>query len=70
MATPPESTKVSLGQRLRAHARKRWPALTEVTVRHHGAFAYVAGHLPDGTVLPCAGCATTATPTGGASRSG
>ena len=34
MATPPESTKVSLGQRLRAHARQRWPALAEVTVRH------------------------------------
>jgi hypothetical protein len=52
MATPPESTKVSLGQRLRAHARQRWPALAEVTVRHHGAFAYIAGHLPDGTALP------------------
>ena len=52
MATPPASTKASLGQRLHAHARLRWPALTEVTVRHHGAFAYVAGHLPDGTVLP------------------
>jgi hypothetical protein len=52
MATPPESTKVSLGQRLRAHARQRWPALAEVTVRHRSAFAYVDGHLPDGTVLP------------------
>ena len=52
MATPPESTKVSLGQRLRAHARQRWPALAAVTVRHHGAFAYVDGELADGTVLP------------------
>jgi len=52
MATPPASTKASLGQRLQAHARDRWPALTEVTVRHHGAFAYVAGELADGTVLP------------------
>jgi hypothetical protein len=52
MATPPESTKASLGQRLRAHARLRWPALTEITVRHHGAFAYVAGELADGTVRP------------------
>ena len=52
MATPPESTKASLGQRLRAHARHRWPALTEVTVRHHGAFAYITGELADGTVLP------------------
>ncbi|MDT5024123.1 MAG: hypothetical protein QOE61_549 [Micromonosporaceae bacterium] len=52
MATPPESTKVSLGQRLRAHARQRWPALAEVNVRHRGGFAYVDGHLADGTVLP------------------
>ena len=52
MATPPESTKVSLGQRLRAHARQRWPALAAVTVRHRGAFAYIDGELADGTVLP------------------
>jgi hypothetical protein len=51
-ATPPESTKVSLGQRRRAHAKQRWPALAAVTVRHHGAFAYVAGELANGTVLP------------------
>jgi hypothetical protein len=52
MATPPESTKTSLRQRLNTHARTRWPALAEITVRHHGAFAYVAGELADGTVLP------------------
>lgn len=52
MAAPPESTKTSLAQRLRAHARDRWPALTQVSVRHHGKFAYVEAHLPDGTVLP------------------
>jgi hypothetical protein len=52
MATPPESTKVSLRQRLQAHARQRWTALTEVNVRYRGAFAYVDGHLTDGTVLP------------------
>jgi hypothetical protein len=52
MTTPPESTKISLAQRLRERARDRWPALAEVNVRHRGAFAYVEGHLPDGTVLP------------------
>jgi hypothetical protein len=49
MAAPPESTKTSLRQRLQRHARARWPDLTEVTVRYRGAFAYIDGHLPDGT---------------------
>jgi hypothetical protein len=52
MRTPPESTKISLGQRLRERARDRWPALTEVNVRHRGGFAYVTGELTDGTTLP------------------
>jgi hypothetical protein len=52
MASPPESTKTSLRQRLQARARDRWPALASIATRHHGAFAYVSGHLPDGTVLP------------------
>src|SRR6266508_2910976 len=41
MPTPPESNKISLGQRLRERARERWPA-----------FAYVTGELADGTALP------------------
>jgi hypothetical protein len=49
---PPQSTKTSLRQRLTAHARDRWPQLTDITVRHHGAFAYVDGQLPGGTILP------------------
>jgi hypothetical protein len=52
VASPPESTKTSLAQYLRARARTRWPALAEVTVRHRGRFAYVQGRLADGTVLP------------------
>lgn len=52
MAVPPQSTKTSLRQRLLARARERWPQLGDVTVRHHGAFAYVTGHLPDGTAIP------------------
>ncbi|MCJ0907275.1 hypothetical protein [Rhodococcus sp. ARC_M6] len=52
MATPPESTKVSLRQRLRARAKERWPQLVGLHVRYHGAFAYVTGELADGTRLP------------------
>ena len=52
MATPPESTKISLGQRLRTHAATRWPALTDLTVRFRSGFAYIDGHLPDGTTQP------------------
>ena len=50
--TPPESTKTSLRQRLRARANQRWPQLADLTIRHHGGFAYVDAHLPDGTTLP------------------
>jgi hypothetical protein len=49
---PPESTKTNLRQRLVRHAHTRWPALTEVTVRYHGAFAYIDARLPDGTITP------------------
>jgi hypothetical protein len=49
--TPPESTKTSLRQRLRARAQDRWPQLSDLTIRHHGDFAYVDGHLPDGATL-------------------
>ena len=52
MASPPASTKTSLGQKLRARARDRWPQLTGVTVRFRGKFAYVTGQLPGGQDLP------------------
>ena len=52
MPIPPASTKTSLGQRLNARARDRWPALTRVQVRFRGQFAYIDGQLPDGDVLP------------------
>ena len=52
MPTVPESTKVSLGQRLRERARERWPALTALDVRHRAGFAYITGDLADGTTLP------------------
>ena len=37
---------------LRARARERWPQLASVDVRFRGKFAYVTGHLPDGSQLP------------------
>ena len=52
MPTPPASTRTSLGQRLSAHARTRWPALEQVQVRFRGQFAYISGQLADGEVLP------------------
>jgi hypothetical protein len=52
MASPPASTKTSLGQKLRARARDRWPQLDSIDVRFHGKFAYVTGHLPGGQDLP------------------
>jgi hypothetical protein len=52
MASPPASTKTSLGQKLRARARARWPQLTGVDIRFRGQFAYVTGQLPGGQDLP------------------
>ena len=51
MASPPASTKTSLGQKLRARARERWPQLTGIDIRFHGKFAYVTGQLPAGHEL-------------------
>jgi hypothetical protein len=47
----PESTKISVRQRLAARARERWPQILELQVRHRGVFTYVealtdAGSLP------------------------
>jgi hypothetical protein len=52
MPAIPESTKVSLQQRLREHARTHWPQLAGVKVGYRGTFAYVSGQLHDGEVLP------------------
>ena len=52
MASPPASTKASLGQRLRERARQRWPQLAGIGVRFRGQFAYVTGQLPDGSEQP------------------
>jgi hypothetical protein len=52
MPVIPESTKASLAQRLRAHARTNWPQLSSVRVRYRGPFAYIDGELPHGEILP------------------
>ena len=52
MASPPASTKTSLGYKLRARARERWPQLSAIDVRFHGKYAYVTGKLPGGQELP------------------
>lgn len=52
MPTPPESTKLSLCQRLRAHASTHWPRLAELHVRYRGQFAYIDGELANGEVWP------------------
>jgi hypothetical protein len=51
-ATIPESTKISLHQRLEDHAHQRWGGLAEVKVRFRGRFAYIDGELHTGKVLP------------------
>ncbi|HEU0088118.1 MAG TPA: hypothetical protein VFQ77_10790 [Pseudonocardiaceae bacterium] len=51
MPAIPESTKTSLAQRLRTHARATWPQLASVHVRYRDPFAYVDGQLPDGEIL-------------------
>jgi hypothetical protein len=49
MATPPDSTKASLQQRLKAHATTRWPQIHQVLIRHRAGFAYIDAELADGT---------------------
>ena len=50
--TIPESTETSLGQRLRARQRERWPPLAGVQARFRGPFAHVDGGLSAGELLP------------------
>lgn len=50
MATPPESTKSSLQQRLTTHAARRWPQIRQFRIRHRAGFAYVDAELADGNV--------------------
>lgn len=52
MPAIPESTKTSLAQRLRAHAKASWPQLAQVHMRFRGQFAYATGELTDGEQIP------------------
>lgn len=52
MPAIPASTKTSLAQRLRQHARDRWPQVVELHIRFHAQFAYVEADLADGDRLP------------------
>ena len=52
MPAIPESTRDSITWRLILHAEKNWPQLGKVQVTCRGAFAYAAGILPGGEILP------------------
>jgi hypothetical protein len=52
MAIPPESTKISLRQRLRTHADQHWPQISSLEFRYRGQFAYIDARLTDGDTQP------------------
>jgi hypothetical protein len=52
MPIPPESTKISLRQRLRAHASIHWPQVADLHLRYRGQFVYVEGEVADDEVWP------------------
>ncbi len=52
MAAIPESTRISLSQRLNARARERWPQIARIDTRFRGSFAYATARLPGGDELP------------------
>ena len=51
--TFPESTKNSVRQRLAARARECWPQITELHMRHRGAFTYVETRTQTATLPLC-----------------
>jgi hypothetical protein len=65
MPVIPESTRTSLAQRLRAHAKASWPQLAQIHVRFRGQFAYVAVELADGEQMPLMRLRTADPPTDG-----
>ncbi|WP_054811450.1 hypothetical protein [Nocardia arizonensis] len=52
MATPPQSTKTSLQQRLSGRARQRWPQVAAIEVRFRAQYADVTAELADGSTQP------------------
>ncbi len=52
MAKIPDSTQISMRQRILARARDRWPQISEIHTRYRGGFAYIDATLDDGERLP------------------
>jgi hypothetical protein len=48
----PDSVRRTLTRRLDQRRRERWPALTELSVRYRGSFAYVTGSTIEDDTLP------------------
>jgi hypothetical protein len=51
--TFPESTKISVRQRLAARVRERWPQIAELHMRHRGVFTYVEATIDTATLPLC-----------------
>jgi len=52
MAKIPESTQISMRQKILTRAKERWPQIAEVHTRYRGTFAYIDATLTDGDRLP------------------
>ncbi len=52
MAAIPEPTRDSITWRLVLHAEQNWPQLDKVQVTCRAGFAYAAGALPGGEIIP------------------
>jgi hypothetical protein len=50
----PDSTKISLQQRLTDRANQRWPQIERIILRHRGTYSYIDAHLHEGTTLKLA----------------
>jgi hypothetical protein len=48
----PDSARRTLAHNLDQRRQERWPALTELTIRYRGSFAYVAGSTTDDDTMP------------------
>ena len=51
VAKIPDSTQISMRQRLLARARERWPEISELHTRYRAGFAYIDATLTDGDRL-------------------
>ncbi len=51
VAKIPDSTQISLRQKLLARAGERWPEINELHTRYRGGFAYIDATLTDSETL-------------------